>query len=67
MATLSLPSGVGTIVADVAMTPAAESADMPAFLRIGNKVASKMIARLDALGMTRDNRLPSKNTIGTRI
>ncbi|MOA01514.1 hypothetical protein D3C78_1209260 [compost metagenome] len=65
-ATLSPPNGVGMIVADVAMIAAADKVDMPVFLNTGNRVASKIMARLDALGITRDNKFPSKNTTGTR-
>ena len=66
-ATLSLPSGVGTIVAVVAMIPAAVSELIPAFIRIGYSVASRITARFDALGITSESRFPSKNTIGTSI
>ena len=67
MATLSEPSGVGIIVAVVAMTAAALSRLIPAWRSTGYSVAIRMIARLEALGMTRDNRLPNKKVIGTRI
>ena len=65
MATLSPPSGVGITVSVVAMMPAAVKMDMPAPFKTGKRVASRMIAKLDALGMTRESRLPSRNTKGT--
>ncbi|MNV99594.1 hypothetical protein D3C71_1949760 [compost metagenome] len=55
------------MVADVAIIAAADNVDIPAFFNTGNNVASKIIARFEALGITRDNKFPSKKTTGTRI
>ena len=52
MATLSEPNGVGTIVAEVPITAAADNRLIPAARKTGYNVASKMIARFEALGMT---------------
>ena len=49
------------------MMPAAVSELIPAFIRIGYSVASRITARFDALGITSESRFPSKNTIGTSI
>ena len=54
-------------VAVVAMTPAAVRELIPDCTSTGKRVASRMIARLEALGMTRDSRFPSRKTTGTRI
>ena len=55
------------IVAVVAITAAAVKADIPDFLSTGYNVASKIIAKFDALGTTNDKRLPRRKTIGTKI
>ena len=67
MATLSPPSGVGITVAAVAIIAAAVIEDIPALLNTGYKVARRIIARLEALGITRDNTLTNTKTNGTRI
>ncbi len=64
---MSLPRGVGITVAVVAITAPAVSGFMPTFNIIGYNVASKIIAKLDALGTTSDKIFPTKNTNGTKI
>ena len=66
IATLSDPNGVGTIVAEVPIIAAALNLDIPADRKTGYKVANRIIAKFEALGITNDNRFPIKKTMGIR-
>ena len=66
LATLSEPKGVGITVAVVAITAAAVNGLILDFISTGYNVANNIIAKLEALGITNDNRFPNKNTIGTK-
>ena len=63
--TLSAPKGVGITVAVIAITPAAVNDDMPIPASIGYRIAINIMAKLEALGITNDIKLPTKKTIGT--